>query len=415
MKQIPAGVDPAIRNPKFWGCRAAKRPREEGFHINECELIECDVPDWWNAEDVQNPPSKHIREWYDPNGTRVSGFNFDGYAEYDDFDLFVAFNDPFGERFIEPPPQPVYEEDSDEESSEPVEQTDAEIKAAHNKVETAVITIKEVRKNTRIYKEAQALLDLFSKNGGILSTKIGANTIKLESEADVDPSLDYFAVPGPGSIVMALAKAIVFFSAPTTAAPTKLSVLKSRVDDYQSKLRSLQIQHRITPADTEELAARYALSEKLLSDKINELKTEIAERMSNTPKTSSGVRPEVVTCRRLLKMVCKQNGDADKFMEALRDICKTDTETIHEEIKHTDAVFHIRASKISKEDADKMKQKKVALAPVLVTPVPATPAPAPAPAPPVAPVARPQRTPAPAPAKKGPSRSDKLAALRAKK
>ena len=278
-------IDPAIKNPKCWGYRAAKRPRNEGFHINECELIERDVPDWWNAEDVQNPPMKHIREWYDPNGTRVDDFDWDGMAVYTDFDLSIAFADPLGLRFIAPPPEPIYSEGYDKEEKVDMEQTDADIKAAHNKVEAVEITKVEINKKSRIYKHAQEFIELLSKNGGITSVKLGDKTIKHETDADVDPSNDFFMVPGIGSIIFALAKAILFFTAPTTVAPTKLSLLKSRIDDYQGKLRSLQIQHKINPTeDVQELECR-AMSVKLLSDKISELKTEIDGRMNNAPSS----------------------------------------------------------------------------------------------------------------------------------
>jgi len=385
----PADIDSAIKNPKFWSNPAAKRKR---FHFDDCDFVEFDAPDWWNVREDNTASIKRFSSWRDPNGTRVDDFDWDGMAVYTDYDLALAFDDPLGLRFIAPPPEPVYSEESEEEVE--MEQTDAEIKAKHNKVEAVKIS-KEVKinKNSRIYKHAQEFVELLSKHGGIASVKLGDKTIKLESDADVDPSNEFFMVPGVGSIVITLAKAILFFTAPTTAAPTKLSLLKSRVDDYQSKLRSLQIQYRIAPTENVVELEKRALTVKLLSDKITELKTEIDGRMNNAPKTSSGVRAEAVTCRRLLKMVCKQNEDAKRFVEALRDINKTETEVIQEEIKHQDAVFHIRANKMSKAESDKMKEKKV---------IPPAPTPAP--------VAR-----APTPAKKGPSRSEKLAALRNKK
>ena len=411
MDQIPADIDPAIKNPKFWSNPAAKRKH---YHISECDFVEVDAPDWWNVMDDNTAPIKRFSSWRDPNGTRVDDFDWDGMAVYTDYDLSFAFNDPLGMRFIAPPTEPVYSEES-----EKVEvQTDAEVKAAHNKVETVEITAVEINKKSRTYKHAQEFIELLSKHAGIASVKLGDKTIKHESEADVDPSNEFFIVPGIGSIVFVLAKAILFFTAPTTAAPTKLSLLKGRLDDYQSKFRTLQIQHRIAPTeDVNELEKR-AISLKLLADKIAELKAEIDGRMNTAPRTSAGVRAEAVTCRRLLKMVCKQNEDARRFVEALRDICKTDVEIECEEIKHLGAMFHIRANKMTKADADKIKKKgPVPVSVPVSVPVPmsvpvSVPVSAPVSAPAPAPVPRKH---APPPAKKGPSRSEKLAALRGKK
>ena len=370
----PADIDPAIKNPQFWSNPVAKRKH---YHISECDFVEFDAPDWWNVRDDNTVPIKRFSSWSDPNGTRVDDFDWDGMAVYTDYDLALAFGDPLGLRFIAPPPEP---------------EEDEEVKAEHNKVETVKITKVKINKNSRSYKHAQEFIKLLSENGGIANVKLSVKTIKQELEADVDPSNEFFMVPSIGSIVFALAKAIIFFTAPTTAAPTKLSLLKGRLDDYQSKLRTLQIQHRITPTeDVKELEKR-TMDVKLLSDKITEFKAEINERMKNTPKTSTGVRAEAVTCRRLLKMVCKQNEDARRFVEALRDICKTDVEVECEEIKHLGAVFHIRANKMAKAEAYNIKKKDLVPDPVPIARKPALP-----------------------PAKKGPSRSEKLATLRGKK
>ena len=400
-------IDPAIRNPRFWGFRAAKRPRVEGFHFAECDLEEGVCPDWWNADDVDNPPMKSYRRWFDPNGTTVSGFTEDGYATYTQADLDFAFNDYTGERFVERPPEPIYV-DSEEESEEVVEETDAEIKAKHNTVASVKITQTVINKNSRHYKEAKALSELLAKNGGINDTKISHTTINLEAGSNVDPVYEFFMVPTIGSIVLVLAKAIAFFGAATsTASTTKLSHLKNRLDDLKSKLRSLQIQHRITPSDDATELKKRDTAETLLAGKIEVLKTEIDGRMNmNTSVKKSVERAELVTCRRLLRMVCKQNSDATQFMEALRDIYTyVDAAVAVDEIKHNDAVFHIRANKISRNEADKLKQKKIQPVPVI----------APVIAPVVAPVIAPVVARAPAPVKKGPSRSEKLAALRAGK
>jgi len=370
--------------------------------------------DWWNVRDDESAPEKRIAFWRDPNGTRVDGFDWDGMAVYTDYDLSIAFNDPLDTRFAAPPVEPAYTTDSDEEYV--VEKTVDEIKAAQNKVSAVEIDNVVVNHNTRIYKEAEALLELFSKNCGILSTKISTGSIKLESDANVDPSMDFFMIPAIGSIVIALTKAIAFFAAPT-ATPTKLGVLKSRADDIQSKLRQLQIQHRMNPTDDVAKLESRNNTENLLSDKLTELKTEIALRMASTgSKTVAGVRHEIVTCRRLLKMICKRNSDATKFMEAIRDICKTDMVVAKEEIKHDHAVFHIRACKLSQDESAAIKEKLAAVAARKSVDVSApAPAPAPTDVPIPAPIVRAPRPAPKAPEKKGPSRSEKLAALRGKK
>ena len=402
-------MDPAIKNPKFWGFCAAKRPRVEGFHFAECDVEEGMVPDWWNADDVENPPMKFHRRWFDPNGTTVSGFDFDGYATYNWEDLAEAFGgDYFGERFIEPPPEPVHTEES--EKVEVMAETDAEIKAKHNVVSAVQITKTVINKNSRHYKEAVAFSELLAKHGGIKDAKISDKTVNLETGISVDPSFEFFMVPGLGSIVLLLGKAIVFFGATsTTASTTKLSLLKIRLDDLKSKLRSLQIEHRITPTDDADEVKKRETAEALLAEKIVELKTEIDGRMNLSVKKTQE-RPELVTCRRLLRMICKQNADSTHFMAALQDIyASVDAAVAMEEIKHADAVFHIRANKISKNDADKMKEKKKVSAPVSSAPAPVVPVPVVAPVPVVVPVR------ATVPVKKGPSRSEKLAALRAGK
>jgi hypothetical protein len=419
INKIPADINSAIQNPAFWSHPAAKRKR---FHLDECEFIDMKTLDWWNVRDDESAPEKRIAFWRDPNGTRVDGFDWDGMAVYTDYDLSIAFNDPLDTRFAAPPVEPAYSEDSEESAVEP-EQTVDEIKAAQNKVSAVEIDNVVVNHNTRIYKEAEALLELFSKNCGILSTKISTGSIKLESDANVDPSMDFFMIPAIGSIVIALTKAIAFFAAPT-ATPTKLGVLKSRADDIQSKLRQLQIQHRMNPTDDVAKLESRNNAENLLSDKLTELKTEIALRMASTgSKTVAGVRHEIVTCRRLLKMICKRNSDATKFMEAIRDICKTDMVVAKEEIKHDHAVFHIRACKLSQDESAAIKEKLAAAARKSVdvsasapapTDVP-VPVPAPVPAPVPVPIVRAPRPAPKAPEKKGPSRSEKLAALRGKK
>jgi hypothetical protein len=393
------------------------------FHFSECELVEFEAPDWWNAEGT-SAPTTHVSFFRDPNGTRITSFNIEGEAVYSDSDLSI--DDPFDQRSNTPPPEPVYAVDSADESIvEPSYQTTAEIKAAHNIVKAVEIVQVDVNKDSRIYKEAKSLFELFTKNSGIFSMKISTDSIKFESEADVDIGNDFFMVPGIGSIVLALVKAIRFFGT-SASAPTKLSLLRTRIDDYQSKFRILQLQHRMNPTDDEEKLAERALSEKLLSDKINNLKMEVESRMNcSAKKTAPDEKVEVVSCRRLLKMICKRNSDSTKFMSALRELCKSNAIVAQEEIKHTDAVFHIRASKITKGEAEKLKKKEIS------TPVPETPVKAPIaivstppPAPrkqvttPSTPPPRPHSTTTPPGAPRKPahaSRSDKLAALLAKK